>query len=112
MTESGFGIAVPPRDVEIAPGSVGRLIAGLSSVIKDTSTGDNLGPYQKGEICIKGPTVTKGYYRNEEATRNSFTEDGWFKTGDIGYFDENGFLYIVDRMKELIKYKGFQVCFS
>lgn len=50
-----------------------------------------------------------GYYNNDEATRGAFTSDGFLRTGDIGYYDEEGFFFIVDRLKELIKYKGYQV---
>lgn len=54
----------------------------------------------------------KGYWKNKEATDNTIDKDGWLHTGDIGYYDENGNFYIVDRLKELIKYKGFQVWFN
>lgn len=54
----------------------------------------------------------KGYFNNEEATRNTLDPEGWLHTGDVGYYDEEGFFYIVDRLKELIKVKGFQVDFS
>ena len=62
-----------------------------------------------GEVCGKGPNVMVGYWNNEDATRESLSEDGWFKTGDLGYFDEEGFLYIVDRKKETIVTGGFNV---
>ncbi|RFU27046.1 hypothetical protein B7463_g9289, partial [Scytalidium lignicola] len=64
---------------------------------------------QEGEIWIKGPNVFVGYHNNPAATAESLTEDGFFKTGDVGYEDYLGHLYITDRLKELIKYKGFQV---
>jgi 4-coumarate--CoA ligase len=63
----------------------------------------------EGEVWIKGPNVFQGYHNNAEATSSSLTPDGFFKTGDIGYEDEDGNMYITDRVKELIKYKGFQV---
>ena len=63
----------------------------------------------EGEVWIKGPNVFQGYHNNAEATASSLTADGFFKTGDIGYEDEDGNMYITDRVKELIKYKGFQV---
>ena len=64
---------------------------------------------ETGELWIKGPNVFKGYHNNPEGTKNALTEDGYFKTGDVGHQDENGNFYITDRVKELIKYKGFQV---
>lgn len=64
---------------------------------------------EAGELWIKGPNVFKGYHNNPEGTKNALTEDGYFKTGDVGYQDKNGNFYITDRVKELIKYKGFQV---
>ena len=62
-----------------------------------------------GELWIKGPNVFPGYLNNPEGTANALTSDGYFKTGDIGYQDAEGHFYITDRVKELIKYKGFQV---
>jgi 4-coumarate--CoA ligase len=64
---------------------------------------------KEGEVWIKGPNVFLGYLRNDAATAACKTPDGFFKTGDIGYEDEDGNMYITDRVKELIKYKGFQV---
>lgn len=107
MTETGL-VTLSPFDVDV-PGSVGYIGPGASCVVRDLVTGENLGPNQEGELCFKGLTIMKGYYKNDDATKNSFTEDGWFKTGDVGYYDENGYLYFVERLKELIKYKGFQV---
>ncbi|KAI4147691.1 MAG: hypothetical protein LQ340_005430 [Diploschistes diacapsis] len=66
-------------------------------------------PHEHGEIWVKAPNVMKGYWRNEKATKETLTPDGWLKSGDIGYFDKDGLVYIVDRRKELIKVKGNQV---
>ncbi|KAL8154183.1 hypothetical protein V2J09_011943 [Rumex salicifolius] len=89
-------------------GSVGRLAEQLQAKIVDPSTGEALPPGQRGELWLQGPIIMKGYIGDEESTKATFS-DGWLKTGDICYFDDEGFLYIVDRLKELIKYKGYQV---
>lgn len=68
-----------------------------------------LGPGEPGELWLSGPNVFKGYLKNPSATASSITSDGYFKTGDVGYCDPDGNFYITDRVKELIKYKGFQV---
>jgi acyl-CoA synthetase (AMP-forming)/AMP-acid ligase II len=91
------------------PGSVGRTIPNTETMIVDPGTGEGLGAGEQGEVCVRGPQVMKGYLNNPEATRQMLTPDGWLHTGDIGYIDEDGFLYVVDRLKELIKYKGMQV---
>ena len=64
---------------------------------------------QTGELWIKGPNIFQGYLNNPEGTKNALTADGYFKTGDVGHQDADGNFYITDRVKELIKYKGFQV---
>jgi 4-coumarate--CoA ligase len=68
-----------------------------------------LGPNESGEIWIRGPQIMAGYHNNEKATNETITSDGWLRTGDIGHYDENFEFYITDRLKELIKVKGFQV---
>lgn len=67
------------------------------------------GPTAVGELWCRGPNVMKGYWRNPKATAQTLTPDGWLKTGDVAYVDENGMFFIVDRIKELIKVKGNQV---
>lgn len=67
------------------------------------------GPNVTGELWVRGPQIMLGYHENEQATRETVTSDGWLRTGDIGHYDENYEFYITDRLKELIKVKGFQV---
>jgi 4-coumarate--CoA ligase len=74
-----------------------------------SADGKELGPGEAGELWLSGPNIFKGYWKNEAATKDAITSDGFFKTGDIGFQDEQHNFYITDRVKELIKYKGFQV---
>lgn len=86
------------------PKSVGRLLPNLEArLVNDDVNEASEG--ESGELWIRGPTIMKGYLNNTEATINSITPDGWFKTGDIAMRDKDGYWYIVDRRKELIKYK-------
>ena len=108
MTElSPVGTINPDENVRL--GSAGLLVPGCEAKILDTETGEELGVEGEGELCIRGPNVFKGYLNNEEATKNTIMEDGFLKTGDIAKIDADGFVFILDRSKELIKYKGFQV---
>ncbi|XP_022817593.1 4-coumarate--CoA ligase 1-like [Spodoptera litura] len=91
------------------PGSAGYPLNGVKAKVVDIDTRKRLGPNENGEICLKGPLIMKGYYGNAEATRDVFDEEGYLKTGDVGYYDKDGCFFIVDRLKELIKYKGHQV---
>jgi acyl-CoA synthetase (AMP-forming)/AMP-acid ligase II len=97
----------PPLDIKF--GSVGVPAPNTECKIIDLETGAPLGPGEKGEVCVRGPQVMIGYLNNPEATALTIDAEGWLHTGDIGYVDEDGHFFIVDRAKELIKYKGLQV---
>jgi 4-coumarate--CoA ligase len=89
-------------------GSVGKMFPNMTAKYI-SADGKELGPGEVGELWLSGPNVFKGYWKNDAATKESLTEDGFFKTGDIGFQDKEHNFYITDRVKELIKYKGFQV---
>ncbi|KAB0804141.1 hypothetical protein PPYR_01111 [Photinus pyralis] len=89
--------------------NVGSLIFGFKGKIVDLSTQKPVSSLQIGELCLKSMSIMVGYHNNDIETRNSFDDDGFYHTGDIGYYDEEGKLFIIDRIKEIIKYKGFQV---
>ncbi|CCK29329.1 4-coumarate--CoA ligase 1 [Streptomyces davaonensis JCM 4913] len=112
MTELSPGSHVVPLDAigEAPPGTVGRLIAGTEMRIVSLDDPDkDLGVGESGEILIRGPQVMKGYLGRPDATSALIDADGWLHTGDVGHVDSGGWLFVVDRVKELIKYKGFQV---
>jgi acyl-CoA synthetase (AMP-forming)/AMP-acid ligase II len=96
-------------DGENKPGSIGPPLASTECRLVDPETGEDAGDGERGELWIRGPQVMKGYLNNPEATAATVDGDGWLHTGDIGVVDSDGFFQIVDRLKELIKYKGFQV---
>lgn len=105
MTEGSLSFA-GQTDLNHKSGSVGVLRTGVWGRVIDVDTGKNLKAFEKGELLFKGSCLMKGYIDYVDATRNTIDEDGWLHTGDIGYYDNDGELFIVDRLKELIKYKG------
>ncbi|HEY6246223.1 MAG TPA: 4-coumarate--CoA ligase family protein [Pyrinomonadaceae bacterium] len=96
-----------PKQVKF--GSVGVPAPNTECKIASLETGEPLPPGREGEVCVRGPQVMKGYLNRPEATASTIDPDNWLHTGDIGYVDEDGHFFIVDRLKELIKYKGLQV---
>ena len=94
---------------ENRPGSIGRELDDTECRIVDVETSDDVAEGERGELWIRGPQVMAGYLNNDEATAATIDTDGWLHTGDIAVRDSEGFYFIVDRLKELIKYKGFQV---
>jgi acyl-CoA synthetase (AMP-forming)/AMP-acid ligase II len=92
-----------------SPASIGPPVPNTDVKIVDVATGAELGPREEGEICVRGPQVMKGYLNRPADTAAMIDEDGWLHTGDIGFADERGDFFIVDRLKELIKYKGMQI---
>jgi acyl-CoA synthetase (AMP-forming)/AMP-acid ligase II len=89
-------------------GSIGLPLPGVDIAIKDDE-GNSLAIGESGEICIRGPNVMKGYYRQEEETAKAFTADGFMRTGDVGIMDQSGYTRIVDRKKDMILVSGFNV---
>jgi 4-coumarate--CoA ligase len=108
MTEFvGCGCRTYPRIAR--DGSSGTLHPNTELRVQDLESGEDLPANKTGELLFRTPALMKGYYKNPEATQAAFTEDGFLRTGDLGYIDDDGFIFIVDRLKELIKYKGHQV---
>lgn len=98
-----------PLEGERKPGSVGVPFEGVHARIADPETETPLDTGEIGEIQLQGPNICRGYWQNPEATREVWTQDGWFKTGDLGYQDEGGYFYITGRAKELIISGGFNI---
>uniref|UniRef100_A0A1Q3FNH4 Putative acyl-coa synthetase n=1 Tax=Culex tarsalis TaxID=7177 RepID=A0A1Q3FNH4_CULTA len=94
--------------IPFAPGSVGTLVRNIEAKIVDEE-GHRLGPNQKGEIRLRHKHPMLGYLYNNEATQAAFDEEDFFKTGDVGYFDSDGYLYVIDRIKDIIKFNNYQI---
>jgi acyl-CoA synthetase (AMP-forming)/AMP-acid ligase II len=93
----------------VPKGSVGFAVPNSECRLVDPATGRDAAPGERGELWVRGPNVMKGYLNNPEATADTIDADGWLHTGDVAVVDENGCYTVVDRVKELIKYKGYQV---
>ncbi|MFN2489208.1 MAG: 4-coumarate--CoA ligase family protein [Actinomycetota bacterium] len=100
---------IPDKPGKNKPGSIGPPIPNTECRVVDTENGDELGSDEAGELWIRGPQVMKGYLDNPDATTQTIDSQGWLHTGDIVHADGDGYFYVVDRLKELIKYKGYQV---
>ncbi len=110
MTETSLACHVTPQDsARVRSGAVGLTLPNMESKVIDLTTGATLPVSERGEICVRGPNVMQGYWNDPEATARTLDAEGWLHTGDVGYADADGYFYVVDRVKELIKYKGMQV---
>lgn len=110
MTEASPVTHFTPEDPAfVRHGSCGLLVPNTECRIVDIETKQDMPAGEHGELLIRGPQVMLGYLNNPEASAQAVDADGWLHTGDVGRADEDGFFYIVDRLKEFIKYKGFQV---
>ncbi|KAG7007251.1 4-coumarate--coA ligase 1 [Physcia stellaris] len=114
--KQGYGLSETSPTTHTQPWETWNKTIGSVGLLLPNQTAKYMSPDEKevsvgevGELWIKGPNVFLGYHNNPEGTKNALTEDGYFKTGDVGYQDQDGNFYITDRVKELIKYKGFQV---
>jgi acyl-CoA synthetase (AMP-forming)/AMP-acid ligase II len=109
MTETAIGATMPERRSGTAPGSVGRVMPNTELRVVDPRTGRDLGAGEPGELWVRGPQVMAGYLNNPAATAEMLDADGWLRTGDLGRVDDDGNVFIVDRLKELIKVSAHQV---
>ncbi|MDQ6721853.1 MAG: AMP-binding protein [Candidatus Dormibacteraeota bacterium] len=110
LTETSPVVSTTPVDpLKRRGGSAGLLIPNTECKVMDPLSGAELGPGGQGEVWIRGPQVMTGYLNNPDATAAMLDAQGWLHTGDIGSVDADGYLHVVDRLKELIKYKGYQV---
>ncbi|KAJ6684653.1 hypothetical protein OIU79_014884 [Salix purpurea] len=110
LTEStGIGASTDTLEESRRYGTAGLLSPNTEAKIVDPESGKALPVNQTGELWLRAPSVMKGYFSNAEATSSAIDSEGWLRTGDLCYIDDDGFIFVVDRLKELIKYKGYQV---
>ncbi|MGM0833179.1 AMP-binding protein [Halomonas qinghailakensis] len=108
LTETSPIVSFNPTNA-IQLGTIGKPVAGTAVKVVDADGNDVLALGEPGELCVKGPQVMKGYWQREDETRNSIDEDGWFHTGDIAILQDDGYIKIVDRKKDMILVSGFNV---
>ena len=99
----------PTTNAPAKPGSIGLVVPNTEVRVVDVDGGDDVAPGKEGELWIRGPQIMRGYLGRPQETADCIDREGWYHTGDVGYVDPQGWFYIVDRTKELIKYKGMQV---
>lgn len=109
-TETSPALCVIPADASLArAGAIGPPIPNTECMVVDVEGGAPLRANERGEVLVRGPQVMKGYLNRSDATARTLGADGWLRTGDLGYVDGDGYLYLVDRIKEMIKHRGAQV---
>ncbi|HEX2181518.1 MAG TPA: AMP-binding protein [Rubrobacteraceae bacterium] len=109
-TETSPALHVTPADASMArAGAIGPPIPNTECMVADVESGEPLGANERGEVLVRGPQVMKGYLNRPDATARALGADGWLRTGDLGYVDEEGYLHLVDRLKEMIKHRGIQI---
>ena len=109
MTETAVGATIPDREFDTVPGSVGRVQPNTELRVVDLQTGGDLGADERGELWVREPQVMAGYLNRPDATAETIDAEGWLHTGDLGYVDADGNVFVVDRLKELIKVSAYQV---
>ena len=108
MSESGFALMVPLSARIPSRETVGQVVPGFQVKVVDIN-GNALNANQVGELCLKGAQMTSGYLNDERETKRLFTDDGFLRSGDLGFFDDNHFFFVVARLKEIIKCDGFDL---
>lgn len=110
MTEAAATVSADVNDrARRKHGSCGYLVPSIEACVVDIATLQELGPEETGELWLRGPNIMQGYWKQPAATADTLVGDGWMRTGDIGYLDADGCIFLVDRLKELIKYNAQQV---
>jgi len=109
LTEASPGVCINPLDLKAFNGSIGLPIDDTEIKFRDPDGKWITNHEERGELCVRGPQVMKGYWKKPDETAETISADGWLHTGDVGYQDEKGFVYLVDRQKDLIIISGFKV---
>ena len=108
LTETSPAVCINPLNLEKFNGAIGLPVPSTEVSIRDDD-GNEMPLGESGELCVRGPQVMKGYWQRPDETAKVLSDDGWLKTGDVARLDENGYVYIVDRLKDMILVSGFNV---